>query len=141
MSEFVETRCARCKERFCLTAETDALLRRSGQSFHCPWGHPLHFSLGPSEADKLRLDRDRLKQQVAQRDDEIKQERGWRQEAEAAAKGAERRVSAARGQITKLKKRASAGICPCCNRHFQELQAHMATEHPTFEAEPIVLEP
>lgn len=140
MAEFVETECAKCHERFGLLAKTDELLRRTGQGFNCPWGHALHYPLGPSEETKLRRERDRLKQQMARKDDEIAQERGWRHEAEAAAKGAERRVSAARGQITKLKKRAAAGVCPCCNRHFQELQAHMATEHPAYEIEPIVLD-
>ena len=51
-----------------------------------------------------------------------------------AREGAERRASAARGQVTKLKNRAAAGVCPCCNRQFQNLKNHMATKHPEFNA-------
>ena len=42
---------------------------------------------------------------------------------------------AAKGQISKLKKRASAGVCPCCNRSFQNLRRHMGNKHPEFVGE------
>ena len=37
-----------------------------------------------------------------------------------------------KGQVTRLKNRASAGVCPCCNRHFTALERHMATKHPGY---------
>lgn len=55
-----------------------------------------------------------------------------RDEKEAA----ERRVSAAKGQVTKLKNRTAAGVCPCCTRSFENLKRHMATKHPAFTDEP-----
>ena len=122
------TTCAQCKERFGLTDETEAVLRKSGQGFHCPWGHPLSFRLGPSEEELLRKERDTLKQQNAM----------WRATADEQrdrASAAERRASAARGQVTKLKNRAAAGVCPCCNRTFTNLARHMAGQHPAFAAE------
>jgi len=127
MTSFVETVCT-CGEKFCLASETMTALRRSGQGFKCPWGHPLHFSPGPSEADKLRLERDRLKQDAARLQDRIREER-------EAREAAERRVSAARGQVTRLKNRAANGACPCCNRTFVNLQRHMATKHAGFAKE------
>lgn len=96
------------------------------QWFYCPNGHKRHFS--ESEADRLRRERDQLKQRIAQRDDEIQRQRDLRE-------AAERRVSAARGQITKIKNRVGHGVCPCCTRSFQNLARHMASEHPTFSAE------
>lgn len=48
---------------------------------------------------------------------------------------AERRASAARGQITKIKNRVGHGVCPCCNRTFKQLAAHMASKHPEYAAE------
>lgn len=29
-----------------------------------------------------------------------------------------------------IKKRVQGGACPCCNRHFVQLERHMATKHP-----------
>lgn len=37
----------------------------------------------------------------------------------------------------RLRKRASAGVCPCCNRTFSQLARHMQTKHPTFIAQEI----
>lgn len=87
--------------------------------FYCPNGHGRHFS--ESEADKLRKERDRLAQRIAQKDDEIKD--------------LENRRRAAVGQVTKLKNRVGHGVCPCCNRTFENLARHMTTKHPTFTAE------
>lgn len=39
---------------------------------------------------------------------------------------------ATRGHLTRHKKRASAGVCPCCNRTFQNVARHMSTKHPDF---------
>jgi len=33
---------------------------------------------------------------------------------------------------TRLKNRASKGICPCCNRYFENLHKHMETKHPNY---------
>ena len=52
-------------------------------------------------------------------------ERG-REEAEAS-------LQATKGVVTRLKKRAIAGVCPCCNRTFQQLAAHMAHKHPDYK--------
>ena len=93
----------------------------------------MSYQKGESEEDKLRHERDRLQQQLAQKDDAIAYQRQMRETAE-------RQAAAKRGQVTKLKKRAAAGVCPCCNRTFVELQRHMATKHPTFTAEEVAHE-
>ena len=128
MSDWIK--CAQCKEPFRLHPETEATLRRSSATFHCPWGHRNVFAQGKSEADKLREQlaaaQKRLetaKQNEAYYEDRIDQEK--------------RRAAAARGQVTRLKNRVSAGVCPCCSRTFQNLQAHMAGQHPGFVAEPV----
>ena len=43
--------------------------------FCCPYGHRAHYPAGPTAEDKLRRERDRLAQQIAQRDDEIARQR------------------------------------------------------------------
>lgn len=42
----------------------------------------------------------------------------------------ERSHSATKGQLTKAKKRIGKGVCPCCNRHFTNVERHMASQHP-----------
>lgn len=71
-----------------------------------------------------------LKQQLARKDDEIAAQRRLRDHAE-------RQASARKGQVTRLKNRAAAGVCPCCTRSFENLRRHMTTKHPTFKAEEV----
>ncbi len=94
----------------------------------CPNGHRRVYR--ESEADVVRRERDLLKQRIAQKDDEI---RFQRQHREAA----ERQAAARKGQITRLKNRAAAGVCPCCNRSFENLRRHMDHKHPGFKAEEV----
>lgn len=103
----------------------------NGGSWHCPNGHSLHFT--ETTVDKLTRERDRLKQRAAQLEDAAGQ--AW---AEADAE--RRRAAAARGQVTKLKKRVSNGVCPCCNRTFANLQRHMSTQHAGFTVEEVQAE-
>lgn len=108
-------------------------LLRSHQTFYCIWGHPQSYIEGDSEETKLRRERDRLKQEAARLEDEKRI--AWR-----TAAAAERRVSAAKGQITKLRKRAAAGVCPCCNRQFVDLHRHMEAKHKGFASEAVDLD-
>lgn len=47
-------------------------------------------------------------------------------------KQTEASLIATKGVVTKMRKRISAGVCPCCNRTFKQLAAHMKTQHPEF---------
>lgn len=100
----------------------------NGISFYCSYGHRQHFVEGESDEQKLRRERDRLQQRIAEKDDEIKRQREMRE-------AAERRHIAAKGRITRIKNRVGHGVCPCCTRSFQNLARHMASEHPAFAAE------
>ncbi len=93
----------------------------NGIQFYCPYGHVQHYIQGETEADKLRRERDRLQQRIAQKDDEIKD--------------LENRRRAAVGQVTKLRNRVGNGVCPCCSRNFANLARHMHTKHPDWAAE------
>jgi hypothetical protein len=44
----------------------------------------------------------------------------------------ERSHAATKGHLTRQKRRASAGMCPCCNRTFQQLKRHMDGQHPEY---------
>lgn len=97
--------------------------------FYCPYGHSQHYPKSPRESaeDALRRERDRLAQRVAQKDDEIAYQRD-------RAEATERRLSAAKGQVTKIKNRVGHGVCPCCTRSFGNLHRHMQSQHPDYAA-------
>ncbi|WP_127524014.1 hypothetical protein [Mesorhizobium sp. Z1-4] len=101
-----------------------------GGFWQCPNGHSRGYREGRRDREAVRRERDQLKQRLAQKDDEITRQRELREAAERSA-------SARKGQITKLKKRATAGLCPCCNRSFQNLHRHMTSQHPKYMAEEV----
>jgi len=92
--------------------------KKTGGFHYCSNGHKQGWNLGNTEDDVIRRERDRLQQQTAQLQDEIK--------------AAKRRTAAAKGQLTKHQKRSAAGTCPCCNRSFQNMSRHMKNQHPDF---------
>jgi hypothetical protein len=116
-TNFTSIQCCSCGCHFGLDEYMYKRRLEDKKDFYCPNGHPQSYT--ESEADQLRKERDRLKQQIAYKDDLVK--------------AAERQVVAAKGQITKLKKRAKAGVCPCCNRTFSNMAAHMKTKHPDMD--------
>jgi septal ring factor EnvC (AmiA/AmiB activator) len=101
---------------------------RDGGYRYCPNGHQVGWSKDESETAKLRRERDRLKQSQVR----LEQERA---EAWAVAERAQKECEKARKVATKLKTRAAAGTCPCCNRTVSQMAKHMKTKHPTFKAE------
>lgn len=127
-------RCKTCGLEYMIPAAFHAALRNSKAWWHCPNGHQWHYT--ENEADKLRRERDQLAQRIAQKDDEIAQLDASRDRAWSEVARQERKLSAAKGQITKIKKRVHGGVCPCCNRTFSDLAKHMAGKHPGFIAEP-----
>ncbi len=98
-------KCYKCKCDMWIPAALNeaALAAREVIHFWCPYGHSQVFVRGESEADKLRRERDRLAQQVAERDDRLKRER-------EAKEAVERQLRAQRGIVTRIKNRVSHGV-------------------------------
>ena len=101
--------------------------RRDGKSWTCPNGCVRCFRKTESqiEAERLTAELDAarsLARREAQR----------RERAEGQARLSEYQRRAAKGQLTKTKKRIAAGVCPCCNRTFQDLGKHLAGQHPDY---------
>ena len=123
------TTCWKCKSQFWMPPDLDAAARRDSKiRVFCAHGHSGSFPEGETEEAKLRRDRDRLAQRVAEKDDEIKHQRELRE-------GTERQLSATRGVVTRIKNRVGAGVCPCCTRSFSNLRRHMETRHTDYRAE------
>ena len=126
MHQFDVEECCNCGVVFGVPAGYRNNRRKDKKAFYCPNGHGQSYK--ESEADQLRRERDRLQQRLAQKDDDIKFQRQLRETAERSA-------SAYKGQVTKLKRRAKAGMCPCCKRSFVNLARHMATKHADMDPE------
>jgi septation ring formation regulator EzrA len=120
--------CLTCGVAFTVPKAVATNQRENGGYHFCPNGHQQGWSKEQSEVEKLRRERDRLKQQTAQKDDEINGLRAEYNKAEQA------RAAAAR-KLATHKKRAAAGTCPCCKRTFGNMAEHMKQSHPEFVAE------
>src|SRR5262245_30328167 len=113
-------KCCTCGCRVWLTPSHyyAAMEGRSKITFHCGYGHAQHFANEDDEIVKIRRERDRYLQQLAQKDDRIAD---LVKETDTLKADAER-----------MKRRVSAGVCPCCNRTFRQLTAHMKSQHPLY---------
>lgn len=86
---------------------------------YCPLGHRFVYGNTVTEQnEKLKADLERAHRRTEATRDLLRQE--------------ERSHAATRGVVTKLKKRASAGVCPCCHRSFENLRRHMTSKHPDY---------
>lgn len=95
--------------------------RRESGFHHCPNGHSQGWSKTDSETEVLRRAKDRAVQEQARLADVAR-------EADEHAVKAERSAQ-------RLKKRAAAGVCPCCHRTVGQMRRHMASKHPGYVAE------
>ncbi len=111
--------CFKCGALFALPEQVNDELVRSGRDFWCPNGHSQHYT--ESTVTLLKKEREKSARIQARLDQE---------RAELAA--SERRASAARGQVTRIRNRIANGVCPCCNRTFVDLASHMKTKHPDY---------
>jgi len=116
--------CAGCSIDFGIGDDFMKRRREDHQVFYCPNGHPNVYR-GDNEAEKLRKQVEQLERQKKWAREDAKYQRERRIKAE-------RQRAAAKGQVTKIRNRVAAGVCPCCNRTFQNLARHMEGQHPDW---------
>ena len=135
MAELVEKVCPICGIIYGLE-HSFYEYRRSGSAnerekgWHCPNGHSLIVT--KTVADELReqLEAERRLKERAQQNIAYWQDNA--KEAREQAKRERNRANGYKGHATRITKRVKAGVCPCCNRHFVQLERHMANKHPDF---------
>jgi hypothetical protein len=114
--DFVLETCCNCGIPFMMPKyHRNMLYREKGKNFYCPNGHGQHFT-GPTEEQKLKDEIQRLQQEKEQEREKL-----------------QNRWLDAVGEKVKLEKqlkRIHRGVCPCCNRTFQNIANHMKTKHP-----------
>ena len=113
--------CPSCGVIFGFPVEMENRRREDHRSFYCPNGHSLSFS-GPTQAEK------EAKEQRKRADRLLAQLGAERDQAEAAR----REAAEAKASEVRLRWRVGNGVCPCCQRTFPALAAHVATKHPEF---------
>jgi len=114
--EMVLEDCCSCGISFGITKSFYSSRRKTGQNFYCPNGHSMVYN--NSEYDNLK--------------ENAKKYHKWYDEEVERRCVAEGSLRATKGHLTRTKNRISKGVCPCCNRHFKDLAAHMENKHPSF---------
>lgn len=135
-TELVTEECCNCGMLFAVTRDFQVRKINDKTRFYCPNGHTQSY-VGQTDAQKQRERADKLERE---RDNEIKSReryQEWLRTEREQHKGTERRLAATKGVVTRQKNRSKAGVCIVdgCHRHFQDLQAHMHTEHPDVAIE------
>lgn len=115
ITSLTEVQCGTCGVVHAIPQAMYDAAKEDGGYWHCPNGHQRGFREGRKAREAVIRERDRLKQKVAELEDD------------------NRRVSkladAATAKAKRLQKRAHAGVCSCCNRTFSNVAAHMRTCH------------
>lgn len=106
--------CYKCDVLFAMTAAYKEERRKDHDlEFYCPNGHGQVYS-GKTDTEKLR-------------DAEIR-EQAVRDQLAAAIEDAEK----VRQQTLRERQRIANGVCPCCNRSFENVRRHISSQHPEF---------
>lgn len=123
--------CGECGIEFAVPDNWLTKRKEDKRTFYCPNGHARAFI--ESEAERLRRELTRQKQiteQVEARARNLAAERDRQQ----------RSARAMRGQVTKIKNRLVAALCPVCDHAFPEVAAHLAAEHPDWAPDAELIE-
>ena len=111
---FITEQCCRCGIAFAMTKDFHDKRVQDKLSFSCPAGHSQHY-IGKTNEQKLR--------------EQLANEKSISEAAKARAI----KFESERKQVTKahlkMRERVMNGVCPCCNRTFQNLMKHMQTQH------------
>jgi hypothetical protein len=103
-----------CGVVFGIPVDLEKRRRADRKPFYCPNGHELYFQ-GKTDAQKLEEAKAR--------------ETALRDQLSAAIRDGER----TRQALLRDRQRFANGVCPCCNRSFENVRRHMTTQHPDYD--------
>lgn len=113
-TELEEEVCITCGIVFAIPAHYKEELRKSHKAFYCPNGHSMYF---PAETEEEILRR------------QLREEKRQRKEYQEENIKLTQRLDGALDKMGKMKKRADAGVCPYCRRHFANMERHIHSKH------------
>lgn len=85
----------------------------------CSWGY------GKSEIDRMKEELKQAYKDTKFYSDRLANERAAHEQTQMSLRGH-------KAAKTRLINRVSKGICPCCNRYFKNLHAHMENQHSDY---------
>jgi len=112
--KLVTETCYKCHILFAMPAEMQERCSQYGDTFYCPNGHAQIY--GKNEVAELRQ--------------ELHQTKLTLRDSQGRLNGALDEVSKKSKEIHRMKKRANAGVCQYCHRHFANVERHIHTKHP-----------
>lgn len=113
--------CGTCGVAHAIPESMHTAFQAEGGFWFCPNGHQRGWGTGTTAA-ALKAAQEAL---------QAEKERHARTLTRVNA--AETAKVQAEKALTRHKTRAKNGVCPCCNRTFKQLAAHMKNKHPTYE--------
>lgn len=122
-----EMNCGECGGTYAINERYRQQKYDKGGGWHCPYCQCTWGYFDNNEVSRLekQLASEKRKKETAIRQKLLANEETQRTKnhlrAEKAAK-------------TRLKNRIAKGVCPCCTRHFTNLERHMETKHPDYAA-------
>lgn len=131
--ELEETSCCACGITFAAPHSFLEAFRTGNHDgcFYCPNGHKLSWR-GNTELDAMRKRAVALQATIDQKNAEIARKSAAIEEERRRTIELDRSLKAQKGVVTRIKNRAAAGVCPCCNRTFTQLARHMQAKHKEF---------
>lgn len=112
--------CGGCGVTFAMPQRLRDKRLNDHKNFYCPNGCCRHF-VGETREESLEKQLRNANSRNAHLADQLD--------------SAKRSRDAYKGHLNRTKKRVKNGVCPCCNRTFQDLARHMETKHPRFNEE------
>lgn len=117
-TSLVVEECYSCHILFAMPSDLQArALRDHSISFYCPLGHSQGY-IGKTAEQKARERAEGAEARETMLRDQLH--------------ASERSKAALKGVVTRTKRRVGKGVCPCCNRTFAALAAHMEAKHPDY---------
>ena len=109
--------CVNCGILFALPQDLRTQRQSDGHSFYCPNGHSQSYTT--TDAMRLREEREKSTRLIADLD-----------QAEGQIGQLASDVMDKAKEIRRMKRRAKAGVCQWCRRHFANVEHHVASKHP-----------
>lgn len=128
--EIVATSCGVCGIQFGLDRAFYKQRHADGKVFYCPNGHTIGW--GEGEANKLRAEKLELESRLKftqNRLETVKSERDQEIKKVTIQKG---RATRFKNDRNRIMARIANGVCPCCCRHFVNVERHMKGQHPNY---------
>ncbi len=118
--------CKSCGGVYAISEPHRKYLQEVGGYWSCPycrqsWG----FRKESSDLEIAKKEAKRYRNYLAG-------EKARHDQTKASLKAHKASLKAHKAAKTRLKNRIAKGICPCCNRFFDNLQRHISKEHPNF---------